>query len=466
MTPREYAIQLHQAALQLVHTDQIQAYRMIVNACEADPGYAEGWRFLGAALADLGHLEAAVSALRHALRCREIAPSTRHACLVNLGHRLIDNRIISDATLTEALEATDAAIAMAESAGSSELAGPAAFANTNRSLIAAHLGDQFDEMAYAKMGFQMCPESPTELGLAFACLFQGYYADGLRHFEARYATTPQLAGYRNLPWPQWDGGYVDALLVMPDMGLGDSLSFARFLPEAAERVGRLTVQVQPELVRLLTDTLVHPGSNISVSANDYALPLVDAWSAIFSLPLPLGLNDGEIAGRHWTLKPKAVEDRSWKRTDARLHVAIAWAGAAPNAIDVNRSIPFVEFLALREIPGVALYSVQVGDRARDLHEHGGAALVRDLSPWLRDARDTAGVLAEMDLVVTCESFVGHLAGAIGQRCFLLCSRWGRDWRSSPYLGDKALWYPNTTVVRQGADAKWGPVFKRVVEMLS
>jgi hypothetical protein len=466
LTPREYAIQLHQAALQLVHTDQIQAYRMIVNACEADPGYAEGWRFLGAALADLGYVHAAVSALRHALRCPEIAPATELACLVNLGHRLIDNRIISDEGLTEALAVTEAAISMGEAAGSSELVGPIAFAHTNRSLIAAHMGDKSAEMLLALIGFNMCPEPPTELGVAFAELFQGYYGDGLRHFEARYASTPQLAAYRSLPWPQWDGGPVDTLLVMPDMGLGDSLSFARFIPEAAERVGRLVFQCQPELVRLLSDTLVHPGGNISVIPNDYALPQVDAWTAVFSLPIPLRLRDAEIRDRHWTIRPKAVEDRSWKRPDARLHVAIAWAGAPGNAIDVHRSIPFTEFLALREVPGIALYSVQVGERAIDLHEHGGAALVRDLSPWIRDARDTAGILAEMDCVVTAESFVGHLAGAIGKRCLLLCSRWGRDWRSSPYLGDRALWYPEHRVLRQGPDAKWGPVFRAAVGALS
>src|ERR1700677_938815 len=111
MTPREYAVDLHQRALQLVHTDQVQAYRMIVNACEADPGYADGWRFLGAALADLGHLEASVSALRHAVRCADDVV-TRHVCLVNLGHRLIDNRIVNADRLAEACRVTDEAIAM------------------------------------------------------------------------------------------------------------------------------------------------------------------------------------------------------------------------------------------------------------------------------------------------------------------------------------------------------------------
>lgn len=456
MTPREYAIALHQRAVALVSVDQAQAYRMIVNACEVDPGYADGWRFLGSALADMGYLAAACSALRHALRCPDISDETRHVCTVNLGHRLIHNQIIGHDTLAEAEAVTDAAIALS---GGDALA---AFAHTNRSLIAGYRGDARAEMRHAEAGFALCPEPQTEMGLAFACLFQGRYADGIRHFDARYGTEAKLAPYRNLPWPRWDGGRVGTLLIMPDMGLGDSLSFARFVPEARRRADRVILQCQVELVKLLAEAL----PDVEVVPNDYALPQVDAWCATFSLPAALGLSDAEIRDIRWFVWAKPVEDRSWKRRDARLHVAIAWAGAPGNAIDRHRSIPFAEFLALREVPGIALYSVQVGERARDLHDAGGAALVRDLSPWIRDARDCAGVLAEMDLVVACESFVGHLAGAMGLRTALLCSYWGRDWRASPYLGDRVLWYDRHTVYRQGPEAAWGPVFKRVVEELS
>ena len=207
--------------------------------------------------------------------------------------------------------------------------------------------------------------------------------------------------------------------------------------------------------------------NVRVVPQDRVIEYADAWCPAFSLPVALGLSDAEIRDAVWPVLPvQPVEDRSWKQQGARLHVAIAWAGAPGNGIDVLRSIPFVEFLALRAVPGVALYSVQVGDRAKDLHDAGGAGLVRDLGPWIRDARDTAGILAECDAVVTCESFVGHLAGSMGLKCLLLCSRYGRDWRSGPYLGERALWYPATMVIRQGDDAAWGPVFQRAVEVLS
>jgi hypothetical protein len=146
-------------------------------------------------------------------------------------------------------------------------------------------------------------------------------------------------------------------------------------------------------------------------------------------------------------------------------VAVAWAGSPNNDIDKHRSIPVEWFARLAEIPDVALYSVQVGERAKELQDAGLGPVIHDLSPWLGDANDTARILMGMDRAVVCESFVGHLAGVMAVPTLLLCSRLGRDWRSAPRLGDRTLWYPKTRVIRQGDDRSWGPVFEEVVENL-
>lgn len=464
MTPRSHAIELYNRAQPVIQADPRMAYQMLISAVMTDPTFADGWGLLGAALADIGSLLASCEAYRSALRLRDgpdagdMNPILRQRFLLQLGHRLTNNLIVNDERLAQAEQALKQAIAM----GGDPTVD--AFSHTNLSLIAAHRGERETEMAEAELGFQTNPDPATELGLAFACLFQGLYARGLRHFEARFPF--KMQSYQHLPYPRWNGDRVDTLIVLSEQGLGDALSFARFIPAAAARVQELIYPVQPLLVRLLADALRHI-ENVRVVPQDRVIEHADAWCPVFSLPVPLGLTDALIRdapGLPFKVDP--VEDTSWKRKDARLHVAIAWAGAPDNGIDMHRSIPFAEFLALRDVPGIALYSVQVGERGADLHNQGASALIRDMVPWVHTAHDTAGILGEMDCIVSAETFPAHLAGALRKRCLLLCSRFGRDFRSSPYLGDRTLWYPETTVIRQGHDAAWGPGFKTAVETLS
>lgn len=464
MTPRAHAIELYNGAQPVIQTDPRMAYQMLISAVMTDPTFADGWGLLGDALANIGSLPASCEAYQSALRLPDgpgsgdMNPVLRQRFLLQLGHRLSNNLIVNDERLDEAEQVLNQAITMR---GDPMVD---AFSHTNLSLIAAHRGDRDVEMREAEIGFETNPEPATELGLAFACLFQGEYARGLKHFEARFPF--KMQSYQHLPYPRWDGGPVDTLIVLSEQGLGDALSFARFIPGAAQRVGELVYPVQPSLVRLLTEAL-RPIKNVRVVPQDRVIEQADAWCPVFSLPVPLGLTDAEIRDAPGlSFKVAPVEDTSWKRRDARLHVALAWAGAPDNGIDMHRSIPFAEFLALRAVPGIALYSVQVGDRGKDLHDQGASGLIRDMVPWIHTAHDTSGILGEMDAVVCCESFVGHLAGALRKRCLLLCSRFGRDWRSSPYLGDRTLWYPETTAIRQGCDAAWGSVFKKAVEELS
>lgn len=463
-TSREHAVDLYNRAQPLIQTDPRMAYQMLISAVITDPAFAEGWALLGAALADLGSLAASCEAYRTVLRLADseevggMTPKLRHRCLLQLGHRLTHQTVVSWVNIDEAEDALHQALAM----GGEFDAAINAFCHTNLSLCAAHRGDKEKEMFHAEEGYRLCPDSATELGLAFACLFQGQYARGIKHFEARFPF--QLASYLSLPYPRWGGEHVETLQVLCEQGAGDSLSFARFIPEAASRVGSLVFAVQPMLVNLLAETFKGL-ANVRVVPQDRVIEYADAWVPIFSLPTALGLTDDQIFYRGFRVPVKPVENTAWKVKGARLHVAIAWAGAPNNGIDYHRSIPFTEFLALRDVPGIALYSVQVGDRAKDLHDSGCSAMVKDMSGFIHEARDTAGILAEMDWAVVCESFVGHLAGAIGTKCLLMCSRLGRDWRCSPHTYTRALWNENHLVVRQNDDAKWGSVFDRAVEIL-
>lgn len=205
MTSRDHAIDLFHRAQALIPTDPRLAYQMLTSAVVTDPNFADGWALLGAALADLGSLSASCEAYRSALRLPYstdiggMTPVLRHRCLLQLGHRLTHQTIVSWKNLDEAEEVLRQALVM----GVDLDEGVNAFCYTNLSLIAAHRGDNAAEMHYAERGFTMHADPATELGLAFACLFQGEYSRGIRHFEARFPH--QLQSYMSLPASRWQG---------------------------------------------------------------------------------------------------------------------------------------------------------------------------------------------------------------------------------------------------------------------
>lgn len=461
-TSREAATQLRNRALELVRADPLMAYRCAASAVLVDPSWPDAWLLLGNQLSDQGNLAASIAAFRRGLGCPDLDLPTRLRLTVNLGHRLM-----LDGQFEEAETVTDEAIRMFHRNGAEAVGGveAGAFAHTNRSLIYSHRGLLGSSVVEAYRGWQMLPEPITEMGYAFALLFNKDYAAGLKHFHARFDY--KLPSYINLPWPVWDGKFADTLIVMCEQGLGDTVSFSRFVPEAARIVDRVIFQVQPELVRLMADAL-RDHRNVTVVAQDYRLPRADAWIAVFSLPVALGLDTAEIAG--WPgleigrmdccpLPPGVEIDPE------KFNVVVAYAGNPGNDIDRHRSVEPSWFLRLADIPGVALHSVQVGERTRRLHELGCVSMVADLSPSIRDARDTAAVLRHCDLVVACESFVGHLAGSMSVPCWIAASKLGRDWRLG-VEGETTLWYSRTRVFRQGDDRSWGPVFEAMRSALT
>jgi hypothetical protein len=143
-------------------------------------------------------------------------------------------------------------------------------------------------------------------------------------------------------------------------------------------------------------------------------------------------------------------------------VGLVWAGNPRHPNDRRRSIPFAELAPFWTLPGIAWSSLQVGPRAADLAA-APPGLIEDLAPRLQDFADTAAALAQLDLVVTVDSAVAHLAGALGRPCLLLLPT-PPDWR---WLrrGESSLWYPSLRLVRQGEDHTWPPVIERVAEAL-
>jgi hypothetical protein len=193
-------------------------------------------------------------------------------------------------------------------------------------------------------------------------------------------------------------------------------------------------------------------------------PPADFWTTFVSLPFALGLTDADIRAAPGVDMPVFSLPKSWRVPDRKLHIGIAWAGSTANDINIHRSIPLVQFLDLHRVPGVQIYSLQADERAKDIGEQGLTTVIRDLKPYIRDVADTVSLMQHLDLVITIESALGHIAAAAGKECWIPYSYQGRDYRIGN-TGTDMIWTPRHRVFRQGKGESWQPVFDRIVEAL-
>ena len=464
---RNKAIEYHNASMQAVGHDKMLAYRLLCSAVTVDPSFAQGFYALGNACADLRMIPASIAAFRRQLElplgplAGDLNVEFQIKGMINLAHRLQ-----SDGLIEEAYQVNEDALQLLVAHPDLDDEGTA-FAATNMSLILSILGRDLGAIQFARRAFEQSKEPIIEVGLAFALMHAGYYAEGLARFEARFSYKPAMRSYLEYPYKLWAGEehHGKTLFVPAEAGLGDTISFTRFIGQAARRVKRVIYAVQPELVRLLRASLKR-WANVEVIPLTTGFPIADVWRAVGSLPVALDLSDSEIRDYPQAWQPQGDDPAppEWLAPDRKLHIGIAWAGSPDNDIDRFRSIPFSQFLGLYRVPGVQLYSLQVGPHVADLHGAGAAALVRDLSPYIRDACDTVGLMRNLDLIIAAESFVPHLAAAAGKEVWIPLSKLGGDWRCGRN-SDQPIWYPHTKLVRQGPDAQWQPVFDRIVEML-
>ena len=263
---------------------------------------------------------------------------------------------------------------------------------------------------------------------------------------------------RRLPFPLWEGqeGRTLSLLVHHEQGLGDSIHFCRYLPLLRSRLGRLVFESQPELVRLLQ---VLPGVEIVPFGEE--VPRCDYHVPLLSLPRYFKTDLSNIPAEiPYLAAPEGTAAPVLRRpAGTKLAVGIIWAGKPTHNNDKNRSLTLDRFLCLSDIPGVALYSLQKGLRTPDIENHGAQVLVQDLGSQLNDFAETAALLPQFDLIVSVDTAIAHLAGAIGVPAFVLLP-FTPDWRWLNYREDTP-WYPSLRLFRQPKPRDWDTVFAEV-----
>ncbi len=290
----------------------------------------------------------------------------------------------------------------------------------------------------------------------YARLLAGDLERGFAGYEVRWGLAE--AAPRGFEAPMWDGGALDGrtILLYAEQGYGDTIQFARYVPLVAARGGRVVLECKAEMRALLQHL---PGvAAFAVKGED--LPPYDVQAPLASLPWLFGTRLDTIpAAVPYLVAPAGPGPGLEPAPGIKARVGIAWGGSPTHKNDRNRSLPLVQFLELAARPEVALYSLQKGARAKELAETGAGALIRDLDPHMGDFAATARLVAALDLVITVDTSVAHLAGALGQPVWILVPfapdwRWLRDREDSP-------WYPMARLFRQDRAGDWSSLFERV-----
>lgn len=432
----------HQSSAARQRGDRKASMRLIQACIRTDPSLPGPWYNLASDLADRGDRIAAVAALRRVLETKPDEPYT----LNNLGWNL---QILG--RYGEAFEALTRA---------AEVAPDLPLVWSNLSLTHASLRHRFEAIDCARKAVALAPDdSQHHMALAFALMLDGKWSEGMREYGWRFQyKSPEYLRY---PMPLWDGEPVETLFIPAEQGFGDSIQFSRFIPFAVKRAKRVVVGVQETLADLFRATF----PEVEVLAMPTPIPPADAFCPMLSLPVALAFNDVTLANT----PPAPIAAVTPRPVDARKRVAIVWAGSPEQENDHNRSSTVEDFLTLYETPGLQLYSVQVGDRARDCRKYD--PLIIDLSHRLRDFSDTAALLGTMDAVVTVCTAVAHLAGSIGVPTHVALPRhgphfvWGYPQPEMTTTGETTPWYPSMRLYRQDKPGDWRTVLKRIARKI-
>lgn len=299
---------------------------------------------------------------------------------------------------------------------------------------------------------------------SFPLLLTGEWKEGWHRYEARIASWPASLRQR-FTVPRWSGDFPLAgrtLLVHAEQGLGDTLQFVRYLPLLAAQGAKVVLEVQRPLVRLLASL----SDRATIVAQGSPLPAFDCHCPVLSLPLACRTTLSNLPATTPYLQAPAAELAAWAerlgpRTGPR--VGVVWRGNPRHGNDHRRSMAFKTLAPLLKVPGVQFFSLQKEILPADAGDVAACPPLEPLGPHLADFTDTAAVVSLLDVVVTVDTSVAHLAGALG-RPFWVLLPFAPDWRWM--LGRKDNpWYPSAEIFRQTAPGDWSAPLEAVRERL-
>jgi tetratricopeptide (TPR) repeat protein len=457
----------------------IAAYRKAVGL---RPDFADAFFNLGNALKEIGRVDEAIAAFQKALRLK---PGNAEA-LNNLGNALTDREQLDEAieafgqaiaikpdfaefynNLGNALRAkgeTDRAVSAYEKAitlrpeladGHYNLGGAMKDRAEMDAAIAKYRKAIELEPAYVRAHYN----------LALALLTVGNFREGWEQYEWRWKLSEFPFRGRDFGRPLWNGENIEGktILLHAEQGLGDAIQFVRYLPMVAERGAKIILQCHAELHRVFRGI----AGGIPMVAFGEDPGEFDLQCPLLSLPRAFGTEVGTIPGSVPYLSAEAELVEQWRRrlgeNDGKLKVGLVWAGNPKYRTDRTRSLRLADLAPLAAIERIKFYSLQKGLAAEQTKNPPSAMELIDLGPDLKDFADTAAAISALDLVISADTSVPHLAGALGKPVWTMLQfvpdfRWMLGRADSP-------WYPTMRLFRQQRSGDWGGVVARVAEAL-
>jgi tetratricopeptide (TPR) repeat protein len=276
-------------------------------------------------------------------------------------------------------------------------------------------------------------------------LASGRFEEGFQDYESRLG----LLQSRSYDQPRWHGEAIPGktLLLLAEQGLGDMILFARFAPLARPRVGRLILECPAPLLRLFAEA----GLADDTTVLGEALPPFDYFAPLMSLPALLGTTLDTIPGWPRYL-PTPDGDRPAATESRDLKVGLVWRANPAAEGQAKRSVRLADLAPIFAVPGIVLHGLQRDVPSADASEFRSRTNLIDAGAGLQDLYDTAAVIGRLDLVLTVDTAVAHLAGAMGKPTWILLP-YAADWR---WLIDRSdsPWYPSVRLFRQPSQGDW------------
>jgi tetratricopeptide (TPR) repeat protein len=438
--PGDLKIRDHLAGILVAQKKYDEAAQCFRQMLELQPDNAIAHMNLGIVLAQQGKLAEAVASCRRSV---ELRPDDAEA------HNALGAALAHSGELDEAVAEYRQAVARAPHF---------AKAWCNLGVVLKRQNRLEESDACCRRAIEIDPDyAGAHHALAIALLLRGQFEEGWPEHEWR-STRMQLKDV--LPKPAWTGEALPrgTIVLFSEQGLGDAMQFVRYAQQVKRLVGTVVVECQPQLAELLARC---PGVD-AVLRREAPLVEHDVYAQMLSLPNIFHTSlDSIPTGIPYLHPPEQLVER-WRAelsSEPAFKIGIAWQGSPGNEFDQARSFRLDQFARIAALDGVRLYSLQAGPGSEQLADFHPERAIVDFGDRLGDFANTAAIVRNLDLVITCDSAPAHLAGGLGVPVWVLIAavpdwRWMMDREDSP-------WYPTMRLFRQSRGENWSDVFERI-----